>query len=124
MDDKHFMTEAIANLRGQFTQLVALLEPTMDDDHVMTESIANVRGHLTHLESLFENDDHHIASNGDQSPSQTLLIPDTKPGDRRDNIDTPLPETRPPYPPDQNPPWHTRTNATPTHVPAVIPPAH
>jgi hypothetical protein len=81
----------------------------MDDDHVRMESIANVRGHLTRLESLLleTSDDHNTTSNGYQS-----------------DIDTPLPATRPPYPPDQNPPWHTRTIATPTPVPSVISPAH
>ncbi len=76
-----------------------------------------MRGHLIHLESLLETgDEHQTTSHGD--------LPDTTPGDRRDNMDTPLTETRPSYSPDQNPPWHTRTIATPTTAPSVISPAH
>ncbi len=81
-----------------------------------------MRGHLTHLESLLQtDDDHNMPGNGNQSLNPTLPIPDTTPRDHRDNVDIPNQETRPPYLPNQNPPWHTRTIATPT---PVISPAH
>jgi hypothetical protein len=116
MDDK-FLTDAVASVRERLIQLTALLEPTMDHDFVMMGAVANVRGHLIHLESLLETDDEHqTTSHGD--------FPDTTPGDRRDDMDTPLTETRPPHPPDQNPPWYTHTIATPTTALSVISPAH